>query len=108
MKQSFEAYTWVPFVRNNSIEAYATQIRLNISDGVFEVTHINESTLLTVVMYGFLVQTGKNVFQGYAHPGWIIYLFIYLFYFIITLWQVCQGSASNWCLQPKTQVIHTL
>ena len=39
-----------------------------------------------------------------------LYLFIYLF--IITLWQVCQGSASNWCLQPKntsyTYIIITL
>ena len=37
-------------------------------------------------------------------------VFIYLF--IITLWQVCQGSASNWCLQPKntsyTYIIITL
>ena len=71
-KQSLEANTWVPIVRNDSIEAYATQIRLNISHGVFEVTHNSESALLTVVVYGFLVFHGKKIFEGYGHPGWIM------------------------------------
>ena len=28
-----------------------------------------------------------------------------IYLFIIALWQVCQGSASNWCLQPETQIV---
>ncbi|XP_065909619.1 uncharacterized protein [Dysidea avara] len=72
IEQSLEAYTWIPIVRNDSIEAYATQIRLNISDGVLEVTHNNESALLTVVVYGFLVFIRHKQFEGYGHPGWLM------------------------------------
>jgi len=72
MKQSLEAYTWVPVVRNDSVEAYATQITLRKSARVFEVTHSNETALMSAVVYGYLVYIRNKTFEGYGHPGWLM------------------------------------
>ena len=66
VNQSLDLLNWVPIMRNNVTEAYATQV--NIPHGVFEVTHAKNSDLMTVVMYGF----ANCVSGGYGHPGWLM------------------------------------
>ena len=69
MNQSFGSQSWVPIIRNGVTEAYAAQV--NIPHGVFEVTHVNDSALMTVVVYGFESQTPFHA-RGYGHPGWLM------------------------------------
>ena len=42
-----------------------------VPHGVFEVTHVNDSALMTVVVYGFESQTPFHA-RGYGHPGWLM------------------------------------
>ncbi|XP_065883097.1 uncharacterized protein [Dysidea avara] len=70
VNQSLESQSWVPIIMNNSTEAYATQVKLNITEGMFEIRHINSTALMTAIVYGF------DPFQGYlstayGHPGWL-------------------------------------
>ena len=47
---------------------------MKIPHGVFEVTHLNSSALMTAVVYGFAVRLGAfrgNIADGYGHPGWL-------------------------------------
>ena len=69
VNQSIGLQSWVPIMRNSVTEAYAAQV--NIPHGVFEVTHVNDSALMTVVVYGFV---SRRAFQaiGYGHPGWLM------------------------------------
>ena len=67
VNQSLESQSWVPIRRNNSIGAYAAQVRLNITEGVFEISHTNQTALMTAIVYGFLHS------EGYGHPGWLRY-----------------------------------
>ena len=69
VSQSIGSQSWVAIMRNGVTEAYAAQV--NIPHGVFEVTHVNDSALMTVVVYGFV---SRRAFQaiGYGHPGWLM------------------------------------
>ena len=70
LTKTLDSQTWVPITRNNVTEAYAT--RMKIPHGVFEVTHLNSSALMTAVVYGFAVRLGAsygNIADGYGHPG---------------------------------------
>ena len=69
VSQSLDSLSWVPIMRNNVVEAYAAQ--LSIPHGVFEVTHANSSTLMTVVVYGFTNCSPDDI-EGYGHPGWLM------------------------------------
>ena len=69
INQSLDSLSWVPIMRNNVTEAYAAQV--NIPHGVFEVTHANNSALMTVVVYGF-ASLAQNYAEGYGHPGWLM------------------------------------
>ena len=72
LTHTLDSQNWVPIIRNNVTEAYATQLK--IPHGVFEVTHLNSSALITVVVYGFAVRVGAvrgNIADGYGHPGWL-------------------------------------
>ena len=72
LTKTLDSQTWVPITRNNVTEAYATQVK--IPHGVFEVTHLNSSALMTAVVYGFAVRLGAfrgNIADGYGHPGWL-------------------------------------
>ena len=68
VSQSLDSQSWVPIMRNGVTEAYAAQV--NIPHGVFEVAHVNDSALMTVVVYGFVTWTLYHV--GYGHPGWLM------------------------------------
>ena len=72
--QSLDSLNWVPIIRNNVTEAYAVQV--NITHGVFEVTHANNSALMTLVVYGLAtspVYFLSDIFpEGYGHPGWLL------------------------------------
>ena len=61
-------------MRNGITEAYAAQV--NIPHGVFEVTHYNDSALMTLVVYGLATATEdylSDTFpEGYGHPGWLM------------------------------------
>jgi len=70
INQSLESQNWKPIMRNNFTEAYAAQVRLYITEGVFEVSHINQTALITVIVYGFL--NGIVGEEGYGHPGWLM------------------------------------
>ena len=70
--QSLNSHSWVAIIVNNVTVAYAAQV--NISHGVFEVTHSNSSALMTAVVYGFGIYTEtqqENFAEGYGHPGWL-------------------------------------
>ena len=69
VSQSIGSQSWVAIMRNGVTEAYAAQV--NIPHGVFEVTHVNDSALMTVVVYRFV---SRRAFQaiGYGHPGWLM------------------------------------
>ena len=69
-RQSVDSQSWVPIMRNGVTEAYAAQV--NIPHGVFEVTHVNDSALMTVVVYGF-ANCVLNDVEGYGHPGWLMH-----------------------------------
>ena len=69
VSQSLDSLSWVPIMRNNVTEAYAAQV--NIPHGVFEVTHANNSALITVIVYGF-ANCLSNDIEGYGHPGWLM------------------------------------
>ena len=69
INQSLDSLSWVPIMRNNVTEAYAAQ--LNIPHGVFEVTHANNSALMTLVVYGF-ASWAQSYAEGYGHPGWLM------------------------------------
>ena len=69
VNQSLGSQSWVPIMRNGVTEAYAAQV--NIPHGVFEVTHVNDSALMTVVVYGFVSRTSYHA-VGYGHPGWFM------------------------------------
>ena len=68
-RQSLGSQSWVPIMRNGITEAYAAQV--NIPHGVFEVTHVNDSAMMTVVVYGFVSRTPYHA-VGYGHPGWFM------------------------------------
>ena len=59
ISQSLDSLSWVPIVRNGVTEAYTAQV--NIPHGIFEVTHVNSSALMTVVVNGV----------SYGHPGFL-------------------------------------
>ena len=71
MNETLESYNWVPITVNNTIEAYASQIYLNFSEGIFQVTHFNNSALMSAIHYGFLINEddGANSRAGYGHPA---------------------------------------
>ena len=73
MNVTLESYNWVPIVvNNNTIKAYASQIYLNSSEGIFQVTHYNNSALMSAIHYGFLVNEDEqhaNSRAGYGHPA---------------------------------------
>ena len=58
---SLNTQEWVPIKVGHTTEAYATQV--TISEGVADITHVNEDALMTVVIYGFANQ------GSYGHPG---------------------------------------
>ena len=69
--QRLNSYSWVPIVVNNKAEAYAAQIKLNIDDEMFQITHSNPSALMSAIVYGFNLQTdttNPNRKVGYGHP----------------------------------------
>ena len=52
---------WIPIKVDGISEAYATQV--NVSEGIAEIIHPNESALMTVNSYGFAQ------IDSYGHPG---------------------------------------
>ena len=80
MNETLESYNWVPIIVNNTIKAYASQIYLNFSEGIFQVTHFNNSALMSAIHYGFLINEagGKNSRAGYGHPAGLNILKKYL------------------------------
>ena len=69
-----DSLSWVPIMRNNVTDAYAAQV--SIPHGIFEVTHVNNSALMTLIVYG-LATTADYIFsdvfpEGYGHPGWLM------------------------------------
>ena len=55
---------------NNKAEAYAAQVQLNIDDEMFQITHSNQSALMSAIVYGFNLQndtTNPNRKVGYGH-----------------------------------------
>ena len=72
LTHTLDSQNWVPIINNDVTDAYATQVK--IPHGVFEVTHLNSSALMTTVVYGFAVRVGAvsgNIADGYGHPGWL-------------------------------------
>ena len=72
MNVTLESYNWVPIVVSNTTKAYASQIYLNFSEGIFQVTHFNNSALMSAVHYGFLINEDDqhaNSRAGYGHPA---------------------------------------
>ena len=61
---------WVPISNGDIIEAYAAQV--NLTHGVFQLTHFNKSALMTVIVYGFEVSNLTRSTGGYGHPGWLM------------------------------------
>ena len=74
VNQTLELQRWVPIKINNAIEAYVTQVNLNItkSANIFQITHCNESALMSAILYGFLATNGNE--QGYGHPASLNYM----------------------------------
>ena len=74
--QSLNTQSWVPIIANNVTVAYAAQVNISQMEGIFEVTHLNNSALMTVVVYGLAIATESflsDVFpEGYGHPGWLM------------------------------------
>ena len=71
INQTLTSYSWVPIVVDGIIEAYAAQIKLNIDDEMFQITHSNPSALMSAIPYGFNLQTNTsnpNRKVGYGHP----------------------------------------
>jgi len=60
VNQTLESYNWVPIIVNNITEAYATKIYLNITEEIFQITHLNKAALISATLYGA---------QGYGHPA---------------------------------------
>ena len=83
VNRSLDTQEWVPVYVNNVIEAYVT--RVNISEGVAQVIHINATALLTVTVYGF------SYFKGYGHSAGFKFPitsngmknFVYLYYVLL-------------------------
>ncbi|XP_065913748.1 uncharacterized protein [Dysidea avara] len=63
MNSSLVSYNWIPIVRNNITEAYATQI--NVTQGLIQLRHSNNRALMNAIVYGF------DFVRGYGHPGWL-------------------------------------
>ena len=74
--QSLNSQSWVPIMVNNVTVAYAAQVNISHVPGLFEVTHANDSALMTLVVYGLAIATESflsDVFpEGYGHPGWLM------------------------------------
>ena len=71
INQTLRSYSWTPIVVNNITEAYVAQIQLNIDDEIFQITHLDQSALMSAIVYGFNVQTdttNPNRKVGYGHP----------------------------------------
>ena len=92
--------------------AYCTALAHGQDPGSFEIVY-NQLKYYEKTFRAVFVQYKDDSLssdQGKKRRKFKVHDFIYLF--IITLLQVCQGSASNWCLQPKntsyTYVIITL
>ena len=71
INQTLTSYSWVPIVVDGITEAYGTQIKLNIDDEMFQITHSNPSALMSAIVYGFNLQTdttNTNRKVGYGHP----------------------------------------
>ena len=69
--QTLTSYSWVPIVVDGNTEAYAAQIKLDIDDEMFQITHSNSSALMSAIVYGFNLQTdttNPNRKVGYGHP----------------------------------------
>ena len=65
---SLSSHNWVPIRRDSNVTAYATQVDvtalLNSTHSVFEVVHVNNSALMTIITYGFMIS------GAYGHPGY--------------------------------------
>ena len=71
IKQTLKSYSWTPIVVKNITEAYAAQIQLSIDDEIFQIIHLDQSALMSAIVYGFNVQTdttNPNCKVGYGHP----------------------------------------
>jgi len=60
INQTLESYDWVPIKVNNTTEAYAAKIYLNVTEEIFQITHLNKAALMSAILYGA---------EGYGHPA---------------------------------------
>jgi len=60
INRTLNTYQWVPIMVNNGTEAYGVQV--NVSEGVAEIVHVNNSAKMSAIAYGFTTSS------GYGHP----------------------------------------
>ena len=76
VSQTLESQSWVPIIVSNDTVAYAAQVNISHVPGLFEVTHLNSSALMTIVVYGLALATELHLSdllpEGYGHPGWLM------------------------------------
>ncbi|XP_065894448.1 uncharacterized protein [Dysidea avara] len=82
--QSMESFSWTPITVDNSTEAYAALVPLNIVEGIFEIVHTNKAAMMSAVVYGFYVdpvaRSERYNREGYGHPAGFNILQKYLKY----------------------------